>query len=39
MTEELTWLLGRVIIALVFKIIFSVLLLFILKISNLFYNG
>ncbi len=36
MTDELTWLLGRVILALIFKIIFSVLLLFILKISNLF---
>ena len=36
MIDELTWLLGRVIVALVFKIIFSVLLLFILKISNLF---
>ena len=36
MTDELTWLLGRVILALIFKIIFSVLVLFILKISNLF---
>ena len=33
MTNEITWLLGRIIVALVFKIIFSVLLLFILKIS------
>jgi len=34
MTEELTWLLGRVIIALVFKIIITIFLLIISKIQT-----
>jgi hypothetical protein len=37
MIDELTWLLGRVILVLVFKIIISVLLLIILKIQNILY--
>ena len=37
MTNEITWLLGRLIVALVFKIIITILLLIMFKIRNILY--